>query len=76
MIIYMYSPNIEKVCGLCVNAKNEKGTNEYVSCSIHGGYMRKSRDACDKFRYDIFKKKVCRHKSPIHKSFDPNLFKL
>jgi len=72
----MYSPDIEKICALCVNAKAVKGIAEHMACDVHGGYVPCSREACDKFKYDIFKKKVRRHKSLDNQDFDPEMFKL
>lgn len=71
----MYSPDIEKICAVCVNAKPVKGIMTHMACSVHGGYVPCSKDACDSFGYDIFKKKVKRHKN-LDKTYDPEAFKL
>jgi len=72
----MYSPDIEKICAVCVNAKAVKGIMTHMACDIHGGYVPCRKDACESFKYDIFKKKVKRHKSVEDKKYDPEAFKL
>ena len=72
----MYSPNIEKICALCIHAKPEKGIITHVSCTVKGGFMPCSREGCEKFSYDIFKKKVCRKKPFLPDKYDTDAFKL
>ncbi len=72
----MYSPDIEKICALCVHASFEKGINTHVSCSVKGGFMPCSKTGCDSFIYDIFKKKVRRKKAFSPGGYSPEDFKL
>ena len=51
----MYSPDIEKICALCVNAKKTDDPFQF-QCSKKGSV--RYNFTCKKFRYDIFKKKL------------------
>lgn len=72
----MYSPDIEKICALCVHARPEKGVSTHVACTVKGGFMPCSKDGCENFSYDIFKKKVRRKKAFIPEKYDLDAFKL
>ena len=59
----IYSEDINKICGLCVHAKKAKGSETHMHCGIHNGeYVAVSREACEKFEYDVFKRPVRRRK--------------
>ncbi len=71
----MYSPDIDKICAVCINAEAAKGVPTHMACRVHGGYVPASKEACESFGYDIFKKKVSRKKS-VKKEYNPEDFKL
>lgn len=62
----IYSPDIEKKCLLCVNARIV-GTDdtEFIICTKKNKPVELNQKACRKFRYDIFKKEVKRRKTYI-----------
>ncbi len=51
----MYSPNIEKICALCVYAQKTDDPMQFL-CKKKGDV--RYNYTCKKFRYDIFKKKL------------------
>lgn len=71
----IYSENINKVCGLCVNAESIDGNDESMFCTVKKENVGISDTECKKFQYDIFKKKV-RRKKRLKTNYDPNDFKL
>ena len=73
----LYSENVNKVCGLCVKAKAVKGSETHMHCEKHNEYVGISREGCESFEYDIFKRPARRRK--IKKSsgkFSPEDFML
>ena len=59
----IYSPDIEKKCALCQKARIiSEGNEEKIFCEYKGKMLDISSDACKKFDYDIFKRKVRRRK--------------
>ncbi len=70
----MYSKDIEPVCGLCVFSKEAKGVACYCMCEKRNEYVRSSRDACEAYRYDVFKRKVSRKKNISFGEFSPEDF--
>lgn len=71
----IFSENINKVCGLCENAEFTDDTHERVHCSILNKDCDIADAACDKFSYDIFKKRVHRRRA-FKPTYNPDDFKL
>ncbi|MCC8168940.1 MAG: hypothetical protein LIO59_00895, partial [Oscillospiraceae bacterium] len=70
----IYSEDKNKICGLCQYAVNTAGDEDSVHCSRKHRDFAVSSEACRKFRYDIFKKKV-RRKRKL-KTYSPADFEL
>jgi len=51
----VYSEDIEKICGYCVDSKNTEDPFTMI-CEKYGEVP--FRHTCKKFKYDIFKKKI------------------
>lgn len=58
----IYSEDINKICGLCVNAEKVKGSETHMRCGVRNEYVPLSREACEKFKYDILKRPTRRRK--------------
>ena len=58
----IYSENINKICGLCVHAKQIKGSDTHMQCGVRNECVPLSHNACEKFEYDIFKRHTRRRK--------------
>lgn len=71
----IYSDDINKICGLCEKAKAVKGSETHMMCTLHNEYVPLSREACEKFSYDIFKRTTRRRKKSTGK-FKPEDFAL
>ena len=72
----MYSKDNEPVCGLCLYSEAAKGLETHVACKKKGGYVNKSRDGCEFYKYDIFKRKVSRKKNAGLEKFSKEDFSL
>lgn len=69
----IYSPNINKICGLCQMA--HKIENDNVYCDIKKVNIPLNTEGCDKFKYDILKRHVRRMKR-LKTDFNPEDFSL
>ncbi len=69
----IYSPDIQKICGLCRMSREAGGDEVY--CIKKRRTVPKSNAACAKFSYDILKRKVKRGKR-LRTDFDPEDFAL
>lgn len=58
----IYSEEINKICSLCQYADIIEGDENNMRCGLKHREVASSREACRKFRYDIFKKPVRRKK--------------
>ena len=72
----MYSKDNEQVCGNCVFSEPAKGVLTHCFCKKKNEYAAKSRNRCDEYKYDIFKRKVARKKNTVLGAFSPEDFKL
>ena len=70
----IYSPEINKICAVCVNAVKIAGDDSHMRCSLKHADVPLS-DTCRKFRYDILKKNTRRRKKP-NTDFSPEDFTL
>lgn len=72
----IYSPDINKICALCVNAKKIKGSETHMECAKKNGeFVALNKEACEFFKYDILKRPVRRRKKSSGK-FSPEDFSL
>lgn len=71
----MYSEEIDKICKVCVHANPVKGTITHMKCNVIGGFIP-INGVCEKFKYDILKKQVRRHKEFSSQGFTADDFTL
>jgi hypothetical protein len=71
----MYSDTIDKICRVCIHARQEKGIITHMRCELDGGYYP-VRHTCPKFKYDILKKQVRRKREVPKNKFRPEDFSL
>ena len=69
----IYSKEIDKICGLCIYASLDKDNKIY--CNKKKKALEYTDEACKKFSYDIFKKRV-RRKKQFLSDFKPEDFSL
>ena len=72
----MYSKDNESVCGTCVFSEPAKGVVTHCLCKKRNEYVSRSKDGCEAYKYDIFKRKVSRKKNTGFGNFSPDDFKL
>ncbi|MEE1225203.1 MAG: hypothetical protein UH081_08090 [Clostridia bacterium] len=72
----IYSPDINKICALCVKAKKIPGNETHMQCTHRNGeVVPLNKEACDFFAYDILKRPVRRRKKSTG-NFSPEDFQL
>lgn len=69
----IYSQNINKICAVCQRA--HKYSDDEMYCDIKRQPVPLGDTACDKFIYDILKRRVRRMKKP-NTDFKPEDFSL
>ena len=68
----IYSPEINKICAVCVNAVKIAGDDSRMRCSLKHADVALS-DTCRKFKYDILKKQT-RRRRKLNSGFTPEDF--
>lgn len=69
----IYSDEINRVCGLCSHARLLDGDDVY--CEKKRRNYTVSREACRKFKYDIFKRSAKRRRRKL-KTYSSSEFEL
>lgn len=70
----IYSPEINKICAVCVNAVRIAGDESHMRCSLRLADVSVS-DTCRKFKYDIMKKPT-RRRRKLNTGYSPDDFTL
>ncbi|MCX7714529.1 MAG: hypothetical protein N2171_02210 [Clostridia bacterium] len=71
----MYSNDVENICQLCIFAQAVKGIATHKKCALSGGFFP-LKHSCQKFKYDIRKKKLQRRKNFAQSGFVASDFSL